>query len=241
MKHKIVLWLMIVIGLALSIVLILSLELGRPVGAQGGMFFRGRVAVDGLADEIQLRVQGWTTQTNSLFVAENSGGTDLFTVSGAGNVVISGTTDLAGSVSSSMGGITITDSVMVDGAVDTVQLTIQGFTTQTVNALVVEQSDGTDVFEVDDNGHITATTFTLDSVALSGPVTFGSDTATTHGELIAHGLGTTPTAVLLTPISATLSLTHTVAVAASNATSFTVGITPTAASNNIGIYWMAGK
>lgn len=300
MRSKLTFLIMLVVGLVLLLGLLMGLyAIGDPVKAQGGMFFRGRVAIDGLADEIQLRVQGYTTQTSSLLVLENSSavdllevdgsgnllsdvgaitvtdnvfidgtedviqlavqgyttqtsslvvaetsaGVDMFTVSSAGNTVISGTTDLAGDVSSSIGAITVTDNVMIDGAVDVIQLTIQGYTTQTVNTLVVEQSDGTDVFEVDDDGHITATTFTLDSVAFSGPITFGSDIDTTNGELIAHGIGTTPTAIIATPITLTFTgqLNYSVGISTSNATSFTVSITPTTASDNLGIYWMAGK
>jgi hypothetical protein len=44
--------------------------------------------IDGSADEIQLTVQGHSTQTSDLFVSENSSGTDLFKVSGGGAVTI---------------------------------------------------------------------------------------------------------------------------------------------------------
>jgi len=50
----------------------------------------GKLGVNGDADEIQLQIQGHSTQTNSLIVAENSGGTDVLTVSNTGVVVTGG-------------------------------------------------------------------------------------------------------------------------------------------------------
>lgn len=50
----------------------------------------------------------------------------------------------------------MTDNVIVDGAADAVQLTVQGYTTQTSDILVVEQSDGTDKVQIDNSGIITS-------------------------------------------------------------------------------------
>lgn len=89
------------------------------------------------------------------------------------------------------------------------------------------------------NGNTTVTgTLTLESVAFSGPVTFGSATSVVSGTKFAHGLAITPTTVLLTPRS-TGGYTATIYVLASNATSVTVGVqdgvtVPT-------VYWLAGK
>jgi hypothetical protein len=49
-----------------------------------------KLSVDGDTDQIQLSLQGFSTQTTSLMVAENSAGTDVFTVSNTGVVVTGG-------------------------------------------------------------------------------------------------------------------------------------------------------
>ena len=60
------------------------------------------------------------------------------------------TVDIAGNVSDGAGTFTVADDVLVDGAADAIQLTVQGYTTQTTNAglFVVEDSGGTDIFSV---------------------------------------------------------------------------------------------
>ena len=53
---------------------------------------------------------------------------------------------------------TFTAAQIIDGASDTVQLTVQGYANggeQTANIFVVEQSDGTDIFQVDSTGNVT--------------------------------------------------------------------------------------
>ena len=52
--------------------------------------------IEGGSDAVQLTVRGFTTQTTLPFVVENSEGTDVFTVSNAGNVVASGTLAVTG-------------------------------------------------------------------------------------------------------------------------------------------------
>ena len=47
------------------------------------------------------------------------------------NLAVIGTTDLQGNVSDTEGALTIADNVLIDGAADTEQLTIQGNSTQT--------------------------------------------------------------------------------------------------------------
>ena len=63
------------------------------VGSSGTAL--GKLAVDGTANEIQLLVQGNATQTTDLVIFENSAGTDLFNVSGAGLVTIARVNDSA--------------------------------------------------------------------------------------------------------------------------------------------------
>lgn len=54
--------------------------------------FTNATVVDGSADEIQLRVQGHSTQTTDIFVVEKSGGTDLLQVTENNGTHIRGTT-----------------------------------------------------------------------------------------------------------------------------------------------------
>lgn len=72
---------------------------------------------------------------------------------------------------------------MVDGAADEVQLTVQGNGTQTSDSLVVEQSDGTDVFTLDDNGSATQTINTAENVGMLPTIASASITSTTNGAI----------------------------------------------------------
>lgn len=82
---------------------------------------------------------------------------------------------------------------------------------------------------------------TLDGVAQSGPVTFGSASVISGGR-IAHGLGTTPTSIIITPFQAAAdgTFTQTLSISATNATSFTVNISTGSVTTTVA-YWMAGK
>lgn len=51
------------------------------------------LTVDGTADEIQLKVQGHSTQTSNIFEVETSAAANLFTVDNSGNVTVAGTVD----------------------------------------------------------------------------------------------------------------------------------------------------
>ncbi|MEX1997649.1 MAG: MerR family DNA-binding transcriptional regulator, partial [Candidatus Andersenbacteria bacterium] len=51
----------------------------------------GALTIDGSADAIQLTVQGNVTQTSNLLTLEQSDGTDVFTVTNAGNALVAGT------------------------------------------------------------------------------------------------------------------------------------------------------
>ena len=89
--------------------------------------------------------------TGAITITDDVYITNTLDVDGA--VTLNSTLDVDGNISSGTGAITITDDVLMDGQADVVQLTVQGYTTQTGKSLVVEQSDGTDVFTVDDDGH----------------------------------------------------------------------------------------
>lgn len=56
------------------------------------------LGVDGIRDEIQMLVQGFSTQTSFLQTWENSGGTDQATLSNTGNFTASGTMTVVGNV-----------------------------------------------------------------------------------------------------------------------------------------------
>jgi hypothetical protein len=73
------------------------------------------------------------------------------TLSG-GSLDVDTAADLAGNVSSATGAITVTDNVLIDGAADANQLTVQGYTTNTNSLQVWEQSDGTDVATMSNAG-----------------------------------------------------------------------------------------
>lgn len=62
----------------------------------GKLTVNDQALVDGDADEIQITVQGHTTQTTSLMVLEQSDGTDKLTVSNDGNTSVGGTLDSVG-------------------------------------------------------------------------------------------------------------------------------------------------
>lgn len=161
-------------------------------------------------------------------------------------LTVSGATDLVGNVSSSTGAFTITDNLLIDGAADAVQLTAQGHSTQTNDILVVETSDGSNVFDVDNNGNTEISgTLTLKSVSFSGPIAFGTASNVVSGTEIAHGLGTTPTVTVLTPEHLTPVFTNVIYILSTNSTSITVGLGQTGVTGGITtvntVHWMAGK
>ena len=81
----------------------------------GGATALGKVSVDGDTDEIQLVVQGNATQTSNLAVFEDSTGSDLVTIDGSGNVVIVGTINATGAITTS-GNLAVNgDNITSDG------------------------------------------------------------------------------------------------------------------------------
>lgn len=200
------------------------------------------------------------TATDDLAVTDDATIGGDFTVSGTSswgcsdttigdNLTVGGTITgdsamITGNISSNTGAITVTDDVLIDGAADGVHLTVQGYAAPTGNLLVVENSAGTDKFEVDASGNITvAGVIEYESVQVSGPVRFGSATSIMDGTRVAHGMGTTPTFVALTPYFQSQVSTATMfSIQTMNATSFTVSCTPTVyADNAAAVYWIAGK
>jgi len=91
-----------------------------------------------------------------------------------GATTLNSTLDVDGGVSSGTGAVTVTDQLLVDGQADVIQLQVQGYTTQTANLVVFEQSDGTDVATVSNAGLMT----------LAGGVTLSDGDATVADDFI---------------------------------------------------------
>ena len=66
-----------------------------PGLASANSFTAGQ-AIDGTSDQIQLRVQGHSTQTSDLMVLEKSDGTDILNVDNAGSATLAGTLKTTG-------------------------------------------------------------------------------------------------------------------------------------------------
>lgn len=75
-----------------------------------------------------------------------------------GNLTVTVASNLVGNISSGTGPISVTDNLVLTGQADAVQLTVSGYTTQTSNLFVLEQSDGTDVFVADNDGNLSSAT-----------------------------------------------------------------------------------
>ncbi len=87
--------------------------------------------------------------------------------------------------------------------------------------------------------YVTATTgLAIGTTSFTGALKYGYSASVIDGTTIAHGMGTTPTVVILTPYTVSLPLTGTVFVRNTGPISFTVGMTP---SQNLALYWLAGK
>lgn len=170
-----------------------------------GTFAADVSSVVGASDAIQFKVTGYTTQTNPLLTLEQSDGTDVLTVSNAGNLVVAGTSDLKGNVADSGGALTIADNTLIDGAADAIQLTVQGYTTQTNVLQTWETSAGTDV----------ATMSSAGALDVASTINFGTGNlypmgyATSGYEVVC---GTTGTFTETTSVSVTGITTATYAV-----------------------------
>lgn len=101
-------------------------------------------------------------------------------------LVVTGTSDLQGNISSSVGAITMTDNLLIDGAADVVQLTVQGYTTQTAQTFVVEDSGGTDRFTVNDSGNTVA----AGTLTVTGAVDVGGDVTMENDEVLSNATDT---------------------------------------------------
>jgi len=86
----------------------------------------------------------------------------------------------------------------------------------------------------------TGSTFSISGTTVSGPVRFGSQAAATDGITITHGLGTTPTSVVISPEWGDNTVTQTVYVSQVGASTFSIEFTNGAVTNTT-IYWIAGR
>lgn len=75
-----------------------------------------------------------------------------------GNLTVTVASNLVGNISSGTGPISVTDNLVLTGQADAIQMAVTGYTTQTSNLFVLEQSDGTDVFVADNDGNLLSRT-----------------------------------------------------------------------------------
>lgn len=106
-----------------------------------------------------------TLTNNGVLELKDEDGTAQVTVANTGNEVtvendleVKGATTLSGTAAIT-DKLTVTDDVLIDGKADAIQLRIQGHSTQTNDIFVVEKSDGTDLFTVDNAGDLTAVSY----------------------------------------------------------------------------------
>lgn len=122
-----------------------------------------------------------------------------------GDLVVTGTSDLKGNVSDSGGVFTFADNVLVDGQADAVQLTAQGYTTQTNAVFVVENSSGTDLVTVSNTGLLTADDATsVDDITVGDDLGVGGwETITEQAVVVVSNDSTVTPLGSNVPISAT--------------------------------------
>lgn len=128
-----------------------------------------KFGVDGDSDQVQFLIQAYSTQNELLAIFEDSAGNDQLTLSGDGGLTVneegndvdhrfesSNDTHLlyldGGTDTVTVGSVTSLGKFGVDGDADEIQAIIQGNATQTSDIFVVESSDGTDRFSVDNAG-----------------------------------------------------------------------------------------
>jgi hypothetical protein len=162
-------------------------------------------------------------------------------------LTVDGASTLTGAVAvtgaqTNAGALTVTGATALNGGLtmDTNKFTVADGTGNTVIAGtlgVTRAQTNSAALTVNNNATVTGT-LTVGSDAFSGAIKYGATNTVVSGTLIAHGLSGAPTAILLTPKS-TGVFTDSVFVLASNATSFTVGISDSVSIETL--YWMAGK
>ena len=216
---------------------------------------------------------GLTISSGNLVVSDNvtisgtltiTGGIALTDVSLTDNLTVTQDMTVTGGINVGNdayvdGTLNVTDTIINDDLTVTDDITGAGSININGDAIVNGTLTATDTNVTDDlnvtgdvvvtgttmiTGNTTITgTLALEGIVFSGPVVFGSTSDVISGTLVAHGLGTTPTAVVLTPLFNGTVVTQVVYLLATNATSFTVGIGTDQAEvvTMTTVYWMAGK
>lgn len=214
-----------------------NLIVGQDLTVTNDLAITNDLAVTGGLD-----VDGATTLNSELDVDGNvSSGTGSFTVTDTVNITdavdLDSTLNVDGAVSSGTGSFTVTDSLVVTDTSD-----LQGNISNSTGELVITDNAGiTGTLTVTGNTTLGGT-LTFESVAMSGPLTFGAVSAVVTSTAIAHGLGTTPTVVLLTPQHSSDIFTNVVYVLISDTSTITVGLGYTGGVQTVDIlHWMAGK
>jgi len=144
------------------------LNVGLAIGVAAALVI-GVIALLEVSTEYQVM-----SASGYLFALTDGTGTVKFSVSDAGavntvgaadfdstlnvdgNATFNAALDVDGNVSSGTGAFTVTDGLLIDGQANVVQLTVQGYTTQTNPPITLEQSDGTDVLTMTNSGAVYA-------------------------------------------------------------------------------------
>ena len=144
-------------------------DLDSTLDVSGTATLNGDLIVDGYTDVDTFNAAGAadldstldvtsTATLNSDLIVDGYTDVDTFNAAGAADfdsaVTMTSTLAVAGNISDGDSAVTFADNVMIDGAADEVQLTVQGHSTQSSNPdlLVIETSAGTDLFAVNNSG-----------------------------------------------------------------------------------------
>ena len=119
-------------GLFLGLLLIFSIAAAPSLATR---YFASNVVIDGVSDAIQLRVQGYTTQTANLLTLEQSDGTDVLTVTNTGALTTAGAADFTYAQAADAAATGDSLEIAFTSPVDTAG-------TQTHNALTVDLAIG---------------------------------------------------------------------------------------------------
>lgn len=159
-------------------------------------------------------------------------------VTAAGNIIANGIFTSSGSAYVFNNDTTITGTLNVNGATAldagatiTGDLSVSGATALGDSATIAGDLSASGAITVGGD-------LVLEGVAFSGPTVFGSATDVVSGTTIAHGLGTTPTVVLLT---ASGYVTTTPVLLASDDTDITVGFGIDEDPPAMTVHWLAGR
>ncbi len=137
-----------------------SLDVDKIDGLDSTAFLRSN-ATDTYESGNTLTIAGTLDINSEVLIADTDiafdGATTTFTTTGDLTLVVGGS-DILSSSKMTLGSVTAgTSQLMIDGSSDIIQLQIQGNSTQTESLLVLEQSDGTDIFAVGNTGLLTLT------------------------------------------------------------------------------------